>query len=126
MHHETLFSETTLDRVTQTSVSFVGNHFFVCLFGLFERGLFLLVVLLFVDEVARGLHEMMVVQAFRPDRLVASASRLVEIIMGKAFTLSMNKELDLASIVTTEVRGVWQCRFCVRSFGLVCLCLCLC
>ena len=46
---------------------------------------------------------MLTVQAFRPDRVLAAASRFVAIVMGETFQQEAEQELDLASIVNNEV-----------------------
>lgn len=51
---------------------------------------------------------MLVIQAFRADRLLAMASVFVATVLGESFQQQAEQELDLADIVNTEVRGVWQ------------------
>ena len=48
---------------------------------------------------------MLVIQAFRADRLLAMAGRFVATVMGETFRHSAEQELDLAAIVNKEVRG---------------------
>ena len=55
-------------------------------------------------SVGKMLYQMLVVQAFRADRLLAMASRFVATVMGESFCHSAEQELDLASIVMKEVR----------------------
>ena len=50
------------------------------------------------------LYQMVVVQAFRGDRLVAMAGRFVATVMGESFSHSAEQELDLSSVVMKEVR----------------------
>ena len=54
-------------------------------------------------DVATAMYELMVIQAFRPDRLVAAAVHLVEAVMGTSFMSSLEKDVDLASVVANEV-----------------------
>ncbi len=49
---------------------------------------------------------MLVVQAFRTDRLLAMASIFVAMVMGESFMHHAEQELDLAGIVTKEVSRV--------------------
>ena len=54
-------------------------------------------------QIGKCLYEMLTVQAFRPDRVLAAASRFVAIVMGETFQQEAEQELDLASIVNNEV-----------------------
>ena len=65
-----------------------------------------------LGTVGKMLHQMLVVQAFRADRLLAMAARFVAKVMGETFQKSAEKELDLGAVVTKEV--------------CVCVCLCVC
>lgn len=51
-----------------------------------------------------ALYRMLMVQAFRADRLLAVASQFVVTVFGEKFQQYAEQELDLADIVTTEVR----------------------
>lgn len=53
--------------------------------------------------IGKCLHQLLVVQAFRPDRLLAMASKFVAAVMGDTFAHVAEKELNLADIVNTEV-----------------------
>ena len=55
-------------------------------------------------EVGKVLYQMLVVQAFRADHLLAMAGKFVATVMGESFRHSAEQELDLASIVMKEVR----------------------
>lgn len=59
----------------------------------------------FAGAVGKVLHQMLVIQAFRADRLLAMAGRFVATVMGETFRHSAEQELDLAAIVNKEVRG---------------------
>ena len=54
-------------------------------------------------RVGKALFQMLVIQAFRADRLMAMASIFVSTVMGEAFMHDAEQELDLASIVSNEV-----------------------
>ena len=47
---------------------------------------------------------MLVVQAFRADHLLAMAAKFVATVMGETFRHHAELELDLASIISKEVR----------------------
>ena len=53
--------------------------------------------------IGKVLYQMLVVQAFRADRLLAMAGRFVATVMGESFRHSAEQELDLATIVLKEV-----------------------
>ncbi|XP_077866279.1 cytoplasmic dynein 1 heavy chain 1-like [Saccoglossus kowalevskii] len=54
--------------------------------------------------VGKALHRLLVIQAFRPDRLLAATHIFVSSIMGEQFMLAAESELDLANIVENEVK----------------------
>ena len=54
-------------------------------------------------QVGKVLYQMLVVQAFRADRLLARAGRFVATVMGESFRHVAEQELDLATIVLKEV-----------------------
>ena len=54
--------------------------------------------------IGKCLYQLLVVQTFRPDRLLAMTGRFVAKVMGESFTQAAEKELDLATIVNTEVK----------------------
>lgn len=49
------------------------------------------------------MHGLLVIQALRPDRLIAMARIFVEKTLGVEFVQITEKELDLSQIVETEV-----------------------
>ena len=53
--------------------------------------------------IGKALYKLLVIQAFRADRLMAMASIFVATVLGEAFTHSAEQELNLAEIVTNEV-----------------------
>lgn len=55
-----------------------------------------------------ALYRMLMVQAFRSDRLLAVASQFVVAVFGDKFQQVAEQELDLADIVNTEVRSTWN------------------
>ncbi len=54
--------------------------------------------------VGKAMYSMLVVRAFRPDRLIASSHQFVSACIGHEFMHSAEKELDLAGITETEVK----------------------
>ena len=54
--------------------------------------------------VGKALYKMLVVQAFRGDRLTAVATLFVATVLGESFLQYSEQELDLSSIVMQEVR----------------------
>ena len=57
-----------------------------------------------VAPIGKALYKLLTVQAFRADRLTAMASIFVATVMGESFTHSADQELNLAEIVTYEVK----------------------
>ncbi len=60
-------------------------------------------------RIGKALYQMLVIQTFRADRLLAIASLFVATVMGEVFMHHAEQELDLGMIVTNEVRG-WVVR----------------
>ena len=54
-------------------------------------------------SVGKALYGILVIQAFRADRLLAMASIFVATVLGETFLHAADQELDLGHIVTTEV-----------------------
>ena len=57
-----------------------------------------------IAPVGNALYKLLTIQAFRADRLMAMASIFVATVLGETFTHSADQELNLAEIVTYEVR----------------------
>ena len=57
-----------------------------------------------LGPVGRVLYQMLVVQAFRADRLLAMAAGFVATVMGESFMECAEQELQLATIVSKEVQ----------------------
>jgi hypothetical protein len=51
-----------------------------------------------------SLYQLLVVQAFRPDRVLTMVHKVVETVFGQSFLRASEQELDLAFIVEKEVR----------------------
>ncbi|XP_077125303.1 cytoplasmic dynein 1 heavy chain 1 isoform X2 [Ranitomeya variabilis] len=54
--------------------------------------------------IGQAVHRLLLIQAFRPDRLLAMAHIFVSTILGESFMSVMDQPLDLAHIVDTEVK----------------------
>ena len=57
----------------------------------------------FAANFARSIHQLLVIQALRPDRLLAMGQRVVATILGENFMHDAEQGLDLASVVENEV-----------------------
>ncbi|XP_016418464.1 cytoplasmic dynein 1 heavy chain 1-like [Sinocyclocheilus rhinocerous] len=54
--------------------------------------------------IGQAVHQLLLIQAFRPDRLLAMTHILVSKVMGENFMAIMEQPLDLANIVDSEVK----------------------
>lgn len=54
--------------------------------------------------IGQAIHRLLLIQAFRPDRLLAMAHLFVSTNLGESFMSIMEQPLDLTHIVDTEVR----------------------
>lgn len=54
--------------------------------------------------IGQAIHRLLLIQAFRPDRLLAMAHVFVSTNLGESFMSIMEQPLDLTHIVDTEVR----------------------
>lgn len=50
------------------------------------------------------MYQLLVIQAFRPDRVIAAAQHFVSTVLGPEFMYQAEKELDLAVCVEKEIR----------------------
>lgn len=50
------------------------------------------------------MYQLLVIQAFRPDRVIAAAANFVSAVLGQEFMYQAEKELDLAACVEKEIR----------------------
>ncbi|KAK3912297.1 Dynein heavy chain, cytoplasmic [Frankliniella fusca] len=58
-----------------------------------------------LSPVAVAMHNLLLIQTFRPDRVIAAGVSLVMAVLGEEFMAAADRELDLASIVDTELRA---------------------
>ena len=64
----------------------------------------------FAAAVGQAMNKLLVIQAFRPDRLIATAHGFVAAVLGENFMAKAEQELDLANIVEHEVSSAGSCR----------------
>lgn len=57
----------------------------------------------FEANIGQIIHELLVIQALRPDRIMAMGHRVVGTILGESFMHDAEQGLDLASVVEHEV-----------------------
>lgn len=57
-----------------------------------------------LSPVGRAMHQLLVVQAFRPDRVIAQGHQVVASVLGPDFMTAAETELDLAAAVDNEAR----------------------
>ena len=57
------------------------------------------------DDDLKAINHLLAVKTFRPDRFVAAGERFIGAILGESFRAIANSELDLAKIVTDQIRG---------------------
>ena len=55
--------------------------------------------------IGQAIHRLLLIQAFRPDRMLAMAHMFVSTNLGESFMSIMEQPLDLTHIVDTEVRA---------------------
>ncbi|XP_019853431.1 PREDICTED: cytoplasmic dynein 1 heavy chain 1-like isoform X1 [Amphimedon queenslandica] len=58
-----------------------------------------------LTPVGKCFYQLLVIQTFRPDRLLAMGNNFVATVMGKNFMSAAEQELDLAKIVNDEVKS---------------------
>ncbi|XP_034246586.1 dynein heavy chain, cytoplasmic-like isoform X2 [Thrips palmi] len=58
-----------------------------------------------LSAVAVAMHNLLLIQAFRPDRVIAAGLALVAAVLGEEFMVAADRELDLATIVDAELRA---------------------
>ncbi|XP_022096690.1 cytoplasmic dynein 1 heavy chain 1-like isoform X2 [Acanthaster planci] len=57
-----------------------------------------------LSSIGQALHRLLVIQTFRPDRLLASCQLFVSAVFGEQFLHSAEQELDLANMVEDELK----------------------
>lgn len=53
--------------------------------------------------IGQAVHQLLLIQAFRPDRLLAMSHIFVSMVLGETFMNIIEQPLDLANIVDSEV-----------------------
>lgn len=56
-----------------------------------------------LTPIGTAMYQLLVIQAFRPDRVIAAGHMFVSVVLGEVFTASAEREIDLGSIVETEL-----------------------
>ncbi|XP_021916198.1 dynein heavy chain, cytoplasmic isoform X1 [Zootermopsis nevadensis] len=58
-----------------------------------------------LSPIGSAMYQLLIIQAFRPDRVIAAAQLFVSSVLGEDFMPAAEKELDLAASVETELRA---------------------
>ncbi|XP_050499617.1 dynein heavy chain, cytoplasmic isoform X4 [Diabrotica virgifera virgifera] len=58
-----------------------------------------------LSAVGRAMYQLLVIQAFRPDRVIAAAHNFVSVVLGADFMYLAEKELEFAACVEKEIRS---------------------
>ncbi|XP_015784706.1 dynein heavy chain, cytoplasmic isoform X1 [Tetranychus urticae] len=57
-----------------------------------------------LTSVGIAMHQLLITKAFRPDRVISTARKVVETVLGSAFLQAAETELDMTSIVQKEIK----------------------
>ncbi|KAL1512644.1 hypothetical protein ABEB36_002203 [Hypothenemus hampei] len=58
-----------------------------------------------LSAIGTAMYQLLVIQAFRPDRIIAAASLFVSSVMGSDFMAAAEKEIDLSIILEKEIKA---------------------
>lgn len=58
-----------------------------------------------LSSIGQSMYRLLMIQTFRPDRLIACCNLFVQSVLGSTFTHEAEQELDLGKIVEEEVKG---------------------
>ena len=58
-----------------------------------------------LSSVGQSMYRLLMIQTFRPDRLIACCNLFVQSVLGSTFTHEAEQELDLGKIVEEEVKA---------------------
>ncbi|XP_077296363.1 dynein heavy chain, cytoplasmic isoform X2 [Arctopsyche grandis] len=64
------------------------------------------------SPIAANMYQLLIIQAFRPDRVIAAAQQLVAAVLGATFMPKAERELDLASIVDRDLSAATPALLC--------------
>lgn len=64
------------------------------------------------SPIAANMYQLLIIQAFRPDRVIAAAQQLVAAVLGASFMPKAERELDLASIVDRDLSAATPALLC--------------
>lgn len=56
-----------------------------------------------LTPIVSSIHQLLLIQAFRPDRVIAAAHKVVDAVLGVDFMPNAEKELDLAAVVEKQL-----------------------
>uniref|UniRef100_A0A034V4N0 Dynein heavy chain, cytoplasmic n=1 Tax=Bactrocera dorsalis TaxID=27457 RepID=A0A034V4N0_BACDO len=56
-----------------------------------------------LSPIVSSIHQLLLIQAFRPDRVIAAAHKVVDAVLGVDFMPNAEKELDLAAVVEKQL-----------------------
>lgn len=73
------------------------------LHNLYSLCITLVIYSLFADPVGQALYRLLLIEAFRPDRLISAAHIFVDAVMGASFMQAAEHKYDLAEVVENEV-----------------------
>lgn len=60
-----------------------------------------------LSPIGTAMYQLLVIQAFRPDRIIAAAALFVSAVMGPEFMAAAEREIDLGAIVEKEIKGLY-------------------
>ncbi|CAM1332552.1 DYNC1H1 (predicted) [Pycnogonum litorale] len=58
-----------------------------------------------LSPISKAMHELLLIQAFRPDRLVAAVHKVVKCTLGDVFMQDAEQEINLSHVVENEVKA---------------------
>ncbi|XP_054005626.1 dynein heavy chain, cytoplasmic isoform X1 [Hylaeus anthracinus] len=65
-----------------------------------------------LTPIGTSMHQLLVIQAFRPDRVIAAATLVVTSALGESFMAAAEAELDFASVVENELKATVPALLC--------------
>ncbi|KOC68078.1 Dynein heavy chain, cytoplasmic [Habropoda laboriosa] len=65
-----------------------------------------------LTPIGTAMHQLLIIQAFRPDRVIAAASLVITSALGESFMAAAEAELDFASVVENELKATVPALLC--------------
>lgn len=59
-----------------------------------------------LSPIGTAMYQLLVIQAFRPDRIIAAGSLFVSAVMGTDYMAAAENEIDLGAIIEKEIKGI--------------------